>query len=58
MSEAGPRAGCPVCGKPTVQHYRPFCCLRCANVDLGRWFNQGYAIPDLEPPDGGVEDED
>jgi endogenous inhibitor of DNA gyrase (YacG/DUF329 family) len=36
---------CPICGKPTVEKYRPFCSRRCADVDLGRWLTGGYAIP-------------
>lgn len=42
---------CPICGKPTVDQYRPFCSLRCADVDLNRWFTGQYVIParDDEP---------
>lgn len=36
---------CPVCGKPLVAAYRPFCSRRCADVDLGRWLNESYRIP-------------
>ncbi|MDI3309514.1 MAG: DNA gyrase inhibitor YacG [Acetobacteraceae bacterium] len=36
---------CPVCGKPTVARYRPFCSARCADVDLGRWFTGAYRLP-------------
>jgi len=36
---------CPVCKKPTLHDYRPFCSKRCADVDLGRWFTGAYAIP-------------
>ena len=36
---------CPVCKKPTLQDYRPFCSKHCADVDLGRWFTGAYAIP-------------
>lgn len=38
-------ARCPTCGKPAVQSFRPFCSKRCADVDLGRWFNGAYAVP-------------
>jgi endogenous inhibitor of DNA gyrase (YacG/DUF329 family) len=37
---------CPICGKPAAKEYRPFCSRRCADVDLGRWLTEGYAIPD------------
>lgn len=42
---------CPICGKPTVEKYRPFCSIRCADVDLNRWFTGQYVIParDDEP---------
>jgi endogenous inhibitor of DNA gyrase (YacG/DUF329 family) len=36
---------CPVCAKPVVDAFRPFCSKRCADVDLGRWLNGSYAIP-------------
>ena len=36
---------CPVCGKIAVEKYRPFCCKRCADIDLGRWLGEKYAIP-------------
>jgi endogenous inhibitor of DNA gyrase (YacG/DUF329 family) len=42
---------CPICGKQAeTPRYRPFCSPRCADVDLGRWFNGAYAIPG-PPPD-------
>jgi len=37
---------CPTCKKPTVTKYRPFCSKRCADVDLGRWFDGTYTIAD------------
>lgn len=36
---------CPICGKPPVAAYRPFCCRRCADIDLGRWLKGSYVIP-------------
>ena len=42
----GPR--CPICGKPPVDRYRPFCSKRCAEVDLHRWLAGAYAIPVVE----------
>jgi endogenous inhibitor of DNA gyrase (YacG/DUF329 family) len=38
-------AKCPQCSKPTVEKYRPFCSKRCADVDLGNWFNGSYVLP-------------
>jgi len=40
--------GCPICGKPPVERYRPFCSKRCTEVDLHRWFTGAYAIPVAE----------
>ena len=42
---------CPICGKPTVDKYKPFCSKRCADVDLNRWLTGSYVIParDDEP---------
>ena len=40
---------CPLCGKPRVQRFRPFCSARCRDVDLGRWFAASYAVPAVEP---------
>ena len=42
---------CPICGKPAVEAYKPFCSKRCADVDLNRWLSGGYVIParDDEP---------
>ena len=42
---------CPICGRPTDAHYRPFCSRRCADVDLSRWLGGGYAIPVEEDAD-------
>lgn len=45
------KAKCPICSKPTVLAYRPFCSKRCADVDLGRWLSGTYAIPVTEASD-------
>ncbi|MBX9761145.1 MAG: DNA gyrase inhibitor YacG [Beijerinckiaceae bacterium] len=36
---------CPVCRKPALVRYKPFCSRRCADVDLGRWLSGTYAVP-------------
>jgi endogenous inhibitor of DNA gyrase (YacG/DUF329 family) len=46
---------CPICGRPRVQAYRPFCSARCRDIDLGRWFGEVYSVPAAEP--GYDEDE-
>lgn len=56
MAEPEREQRCPICGKPAVAGYRPFCSRRCADVDLGRWLSGGYAIP-AEPAPGAGEDE-
>jgi hypothetical protein len=35
---------CPICDKPMVALYRPFCSSRCADVDLNRWLTGSYSI--------------
>ena len=47
---------CPICQKPSVEKVRPFCSTRCADIDLGRWFNEFYAAPTDEVLD--LEDDD
>nr|WP_255568999.1 DNA gyrase inhibitor YacG [Neoroseomonas alba] len=36
---------CPICRRPAQEAARPFCSARCAQVDLGRWMTESYAIP-------------
>ncbi len=46
---------CPTCGDPVVwspaSPYRPFCSMRCKNVDLGAWASERYAIQ-VDPDEG------
>ncbi|WP_430469554.1 DNA gyrase inhibitor YacG [Thalassospira lucentensis] len=53
-------SGCPVCDKPVEEQYKPFCSKRCADLDLGKWLNESYAIPAAEPPEylEDLEDEE
>jgi len=39
---------CPICGKPALARFRPFCSARCADVDLNRWLSGAYALPAVE----------
>lgn len=54
---------CPACKGPSRyasdNPYRPFCCARCKNVDLGAWANEEFKLasppvldddPDAPPP--------
>ena len=47
-------APCPICGKPRIEAFKPFCSKRCADVDLNRWLSGVYAVPvkDEEDEDG------
>ncbi|SFK88325.1 hypothetical protein SAMN04488125_105172 [Methylorubrum salsuginis] len=51
MSAARPETppACPICGRPANPETKPFCSPRCADIDLGRWLGERYAIPG--PPD-------
>ena len=57
-------SACPICGKPPVDAFKPFCSRRCADVDLNRWLSGGYVIPgdaaeeDEPAPARGEDDED
>lgn len=46
---------CPICSKPTHTEHKPFCSLRCREVDLNRWFTGSYSIP---VPDSEISEED
>ena len=61
MSDASPRnVLCPTCGKSVAwvaeSRYRPFCSVRCRQIDLGAWASEAYRVPSA-PPDTS-EDED
>ncbi len=49
-----PRRPCPICRKPSLQKFHPFCSSRCAQIDLNRWLGGNYAIPVKE----GDEDDE
>jgi endogenous inhibitor of DNA gyrase (YacG/DUF329 family) len=44
---------CPVCGAPAAAAHKPFCSMRCAEVDLGRWLKGTYRIPTEEAAEEG-----
>jgi endogenous inhibitor of DNA gyrase (YacG/DUF329 family) len=50
---------CPVCDAavdlektPTV----PFCSDRCRLIDLGRWLDESYAVPEKKRPESDDEE--
>jgi len=50
---------CPVCDVPVVlaaTPTAPFCSERCRLVDLGRWLDEAYAVPERRRL--GDDDED
>ena len=51
------RPKCPICGKPAVQDYRPFCSRACADEDLSRWLGGRYVVPGEPVGEKGDEDE-
>jgi len=42
MTKARP---CPICKKPPIAQFAPFCSARCRDRDLARWFSDSYAVP-------------
>lgn len=57
-----PSRPCPICNKPSVQAYHPFCSSRCADIDLNRWLTGSYFIPSTEDEEedemGGYDTEE
>lgn len=48
---------CPICKKEVVEtQYRPFCSKRCADIDLGNWFNEKYTVAAEEMDEQDVEE--
>ncbi len=54
---------CPTCGEAAAppasaggRSPRSFCSTRCAEVDLGRWFQGQYAIPAVDAADDTIVD--
>jgi uncharacterized protein len=49
---------CPICDRPAALRPEnpafPFCSKRCKLVDLGKWLNEDYRVPD----DGSSNEDD
>ncbi|RTL19806.1 MAG: DNA gyrase inhibitor YacG [Burkholderiales bacterium] len=46
---------CPQCGGDSVfapsNRWRPFCCERCRQIDLGAWASESFRVPAAPPQD-------
>ena len=46
---------CPSCGGQSLyapaNAFRPFCCERCKNMDLGAWASESFRVPTEAPPE-------
>ena len=49
---------CPRCKRPSDRRAWPFCSKRCADIDLGRWFDGTYATAVVEEDSGRDTGED
>jgi uncharacterized protein len=49
-----PVTKCPTCGAIADAKARPFCSSRCADIDLGNWFQGKYAIPAVDAADDTI----
>jgi uncharacterized protein len=61
MSTAKRTYACPTCKKPAPLEGNsrfPFCSERCRLIDLGRWIDEEYRVPDEADASGGLPDPD
>jgi len=42
---------CPICTRPVLARFRPFCSKRCADQDLGKWLTSEYKFASDDEPD-------
>ena len=49
-----PLPKCPTCGASADAKTRPFCSSRCADIDLGNWFQGKYVIPAVDAADDTI----
>jgi endogenous inhibitor of DNA gyrase (YacG/DUF329 family) len=50
---------CPICKKELIDlKYKPFCCKRCADIDLANWFNEKYSFEATEVTEDDIEEFD
>ena len=53
-SATKPLPKCPTCGASADAKARPFCSSRCADIDLGNWFQGKYAFPAVDAADDTI----
>ncbi len=57
MAEVLKTHKCPICHKVVLENkYRPFCSKRCADIDLGHWFDGSYAVAAQELDESDYEE--
>lgn len=44
------KGSCPLCKRPGVEGYLPFCSKGCQARDLNQWLSGGYRVPSEESP--------
>jgi endogenous inhibitor of DNA gyrase (YacG/DUF329 family) len=59
MKQDSPKiVACPSCGGNSIYSpanaFRPFCCERCKNIDLGAWASEDFRMPAQTSPDDQV----
>lgn len=52
---SGAKKGCPICRKPTVAAFHPFCGQGCRDRDLLQWLGEGYSVAGAPADDEGRE---
>jgi len=45
MPPPPPTPACPLCRRPSVSAFAPFCSARCKDRDLLNWLGDAYALP-------------
>ena len=35
---------CLICNLEVCPKHKPFCSMRCKDIDLGKWFNENYRV--------------
>ena len=56
MTAKSVKAKCPTCRRPSQKDGNkvfPFCSSRCHLVDLGRWLDEEYRVPEEPDASGG-----